>query len=169
MTRDEVRERFLSAIAERLASEKVVEVHLFPTIKQGSTESAVAVIAAADNDSRADEYEDRAAEYETAAENETAAASSVAAAAEYRRLTVYTARYRLTLKGPERGKWEFAIQVEADAPLVTVDKVVRGVQRRSGDAEDPARLGGDEFRAMIPQRVPPQAPPASPPPGEASA
>jgi len=159
MTRDEVRERFLIAIADRLASEKIIEVHLFPPIKQGSTESAVAVIAAADNDSRVAEFESRAAEYETAA------ASSVAAAAEYRRLTVYTARYRLTLKGPDRGKWEFAIQVEADAPLVTVDKVVRGVQRRSGDAEDPSRLGGDEFRAMIPQRTapPPQAP------GEASA
>ena len=129
MTRDEVRERFLSAIAERLPSEKVVELHLFPPIKQGSTESAVAVIAAGEEP----------------------------------RLTVYTARYRLTLKGPDRGKWEFAIQVEADAPLVTVDKVVRGVQRRSGDSEDPARFGGDEFRAMIPQRVPPEAP------GEASA
>ena len=135
MTRDEVRERFLSAIAERLPSEKIVEVHLFPTIKQGSTESAVAVIAAAE--SREPQAEGRH--------------------------TVYTARYRLTLKGPDRGKWEFAIQVEADAPLVTVDKVVRGVQRRSGDAEDPSRLGGDEFRAMIPQRVPPEAP------GEASA
>jgi hypothetical protein len=64
---------------------------------------------------------------------------------------VYTARYRLTQKGPERGKWDFAIQIEADAPLVTVDKVVRGVQRRSGDAEDPERLSGEEFRALLPQ------------------
>ena len=144
MTRDEVRERFLSAIADRLPSEKIVEVHLFPTIKQGSTESCVAVIAAADS------LQPRAESREPTDDS---------------RLTVYTARYRLTLKGLDRGKWEFAIQVEADAPLVTVDKVVRGVQRRSGDAEDPSRLGGDEFRAMIPQRVspPPQAP------GEASA
>src|SRR4051812_26806057 len=150
MTRDEVRERFLTAIAQRLPADKIVEAHLFPPIKQGSTESAVAVIAAA--------------------ENVPATASATAAAAENdleaeNRLTVYTARYRLTLKGPDRGKWEFAIQVEADAPLVTVDKVVRGVQRRSGDSEDPTRFGGDEFRAMIPQRVPP-APQA---PGEASA
>ena len=144
MTRDEVRERFLSAIAQRLPSEKIVEVHLFPTIKQGSTESAVAVIVASDS------LAPRAGSQEPRAENQ---------------LTVYTARYRLTLKGLDRGKWEFAIQVEADAPQVTVDKVVLGVQRRSGDAEDPTRLGGDEFRAMIPQRVtpPPQAP------GEASA
>lgn len=65
------------------------------------------------------------------------------------RLAVYTARYRLTQKGPERGKWEFTMQVEADAPLVTVDRVVQGVQRRSGDAEEPQRLTGDEFREAL--------------------
>ena len=125
MTRDEVRDRFLASIAERLPAEKIVEVHLFPPIKQGGQESGVAVIAPAES-------------REPRADN---------------RHTVYTARYRLTLKGPDRGKWEFSINVEADAPLVTVDKVVRGVQTRSGDAEDPAKLGGDEFRAMIPQRA----------------
>jgi hypothetical protein len=65
------------------------------------------------------------------------------------RLAVYTARYRLTRKGPERGKWDFSVHVEADAPLVTVDKVVQGVQRRSGDAEGPERLTGDEFRQQV--------------------
>jgi hypothetical protein len=74
------------------------------------------------------------------------------------RSTVYTARYRLTQKGPDRGKWEFGLKVEADAPLVTVDKVVQGVQRRSGDAEDPQRLTGDEFRALLPPT------PTTPPP-----
>ena len=67
------------------------------------------------------------------------------------RLAVYTARYRLTQKGPERGKWEFTLNVEADAPLVTVDKVVQGVQRRAGDAEEPRRLTGDEFREALGQ------------------
>ena len=66
------------------------------------------------------------------------------------RLTVYTAKYRLTLKGPDRGKWEFAMQAEADAPLITVETVVRGVQRRSGDVEDPEKLSGEEFRAQLP-------------------
>lgn len=74
------------------------------------------------------------------------------------RPTVYTATYRLTQKGPDRGKWEFVTKVEADAPLVTVDKVVQGVQRRSGDAEDPQRLTGDEFRALLPPT------PTTPPP-----
>ena len=36
---------------------------------------------------------------------------------------------------------------EADAPLLTVDAVVRGVQRRSGDVDEIVRLSGDEVRA----------------------
>ena len=65
------------------------------------------------------------------------------------RYTVYTALYRLTLKGPERGKWEASVVPEAEAPLDTVDTVVRGVQRRSGDVEDPERFSGDALRALL--------------------
>jgi hypothetical protein len=117
--RDEIRERFIAAIAEKIPADCIIEAHLFQPLKQGGTESGVAVVAVTENDV-AD------------------------------RLAVYTARYRLTQKGPDRGKWEFALNVEADAPLVTVDKVVQGVQRRSGDSEDPLRLTGDEFRAALP-------------------
>lgn len=78
------------------------------------------------------------------------------------RPAVHTARYRLTQKGPDRGKWELVVQVEADAPLVTVDKVVRGVQRRSGDAEGPERLTGDEFRMLVSRSV--SSKPATPSP-----
>jgi hypothetical protein len=67
-----------------------------------------------------------------------------------RRFTVYTARYRHTLKGPDRGKWEVSVTEEADAPLLAVDAVVRGVQRRSGDVDEIVRLTGDEMRAAIP-------------------
>jgi hypothetical protein len=49
------------------------------------------------------------------------------------RHTVYTARYRLVVKGPERGRWESDVVAEADAPLLTVETVVRGVQRRAGE------------------------------------
>ncbi len=41
----EGRERFLRAIAERVPVERVEEVHLFPSIRQGARESGVAVIA----------------------------------------------------------------------------------------------------------------------------
>ena len=66
------------------------------------------------------------------------------------RYIVYSARYRYTLKGMDRGKWEVSVTEEADAPLLTIDAVVRGVQRRSGDADETMRLSGDEFRAALP-------------------
>ena len=74
----------------------------------------------------------------------------VAAPAPPRRYVVCTARYRHTLKGPDRGKWEVTVTEEADAPLLTVDAVVRGVQRRSGDLDEIVRLSGDELRAALP-------------------
>lgn len=66
-----------------------------------------------------------------------------------RRYTVYSARYKLVLKGPERGKWDCTVVAEADAPLVTVDSVVRGVQRRAGDAEEPEQMSGNEARDYV--------------------
>ncbi|MDQ2668072.1 MAG: hypothetical protein M3Z05_19030 [Gemmatimonadota bacterium] len=74
----------------------------------------------------------------------------VSPAAPASRFTVYSARYRHTLKGLDRGKWEVNVTEQADAPLLTVDAVVRGVQRRSGDADEVVRLSGDEFRAALP-------------------
>ena len=65
------------------------------------------------------------------------------------RMTVFTARYRLVLKGPDRGKWEATVVAEADAPLPTVDAVVRGVLRRAGDAEDAERMSGEELAAEL--------------------
>jgi hypothetical protein len=125
---DGTRERFLSAIGEKVPADKVAEVHLFQPMRQSGFESGVAVVAV---------------------EEESLS-----------RLAVFTAKYRLTLKGADRGKWDFDIHVEADAPLVTVDKVVRGVQRRVGDAEDPEKLSGDEFRALLPPREPAQGQPS---------
>jgi len=65
------------------------------------------------------------------------------------RLEVHTAWYRLTRKGPERGKWEIEVKTQADAPLETVETVVRGVQERAGEAIEPTRLTGRELRALI--------------------
>lgn len=65
------------------------------------------------------------------------------------RYTVYTARYRHTLKGPDRGRWEASIVAEADAPLLSIESVVRGVQRRAGDIDPPDHMTGDELRAAL--------------------
>jgi hypothetical protein len=148
--RDVTRERFLAAIAEKVKPETIAEAHLFQPMKQGGTESGVAVVAVEEGPHVTG---DDAGDNDAAARIEEAAELPAD-----RRLAVYTARYRLTIKGPDRGKWDFAMHVEADAPLGTVDKVVQGVQRRSGDTQDAQRLTGEEFRTLLPTR---EAPPST--------
>ena len=121
---DETRARFLAGIAAQIPADRVAEVHLFGAIRQGAQESGVAVVAA------------------ELTEPEEGAPP---------RYTVFSARFRHTLKGPDRGKWEMSVTEEADAPLLTVDAVVRGVSRRSGEADETVRLSGDEFRAALPE------------------
>ena len=153
---DETRARFLTAIAAQLPVERIAEIHLFGAIRQGGMESGVAVVAvelpvtAADTVS-ADVVVDVEPEVGDAMDVEPDADAVPAP----RRYTVYSARYRHTLKGPDRGKWETSVTEEADAPLLTVDKVVRGVQRRSGDVDEIVRLSGDELRASVPATAAP--------------
>lgn len=65
------------------------------------------------------------------------------------RLVVFTACYRLTRKGPDRGKWLFECGATADAPLATVDAVARGVTQRSKDLTEAERLSGDQLRTLL--------------------
>lgn len=73
------------------------------------------------------------------------------------RHTVYTARYRLVVKGPERGRWEMDVVDEADAPLLAVETVVRGVQRRSGEETATVRYDAAQLaralRIPVPQTL----------------
>ena len=138
------RERFLLAIADALPADRFLELYFFPPIRQGGVESGVAVIAA--------HLESRPERSEAPAVGLGTADPSVAALPQddrSERYTVYTAKYKLVLKGPDRGKWEHAVVAEADAPLVTVETVVRGVQRRSGDTDEPERMSGDEAREHV--------------------
>ncbi len=80
---------------------------------------------------------------------ETGAAVIAASPSVQERHIVYSASYRHTLKGPERGKWEVEITAEADAPLITVDAVVRGVMKRAGETFEPERLSASEFKTII--------------------
>ncbi len=123
------RERFLAAIAERLGAERIVEVHLFSPLRQGPLETGVAVIAVTPP--------------------EEAPVAEDAADVARDRLVVNTARYRLTRKGPDRGKWEFEVSATADAPLATVDAVARGVMHRSKDLTETERLSGEQLRTML--------------------
>jgi hypothetical protein len=129
----ELAERFLRAVLERVPLERVAELHLFEPMRQGGVETGIAVLAV---------------EAEGTAPGDDPAAH---------RHTVFTARYRTTLKGPERGKWECDVTAEALAPLVTVETVVRGVQRRAGDEVPPVRYDAGQLaralRLPVPERV----------------
>ena len=70
------------------------------------------------------------------------------------RHTVYTARYRLVQKGPERGKWEADVVAEAEAPLITVEMVVRGVQRRAGEESDTTRFTAAQIARALRLELP---------------
>lgn len=170
----ETRERFLLAITREIPVERIEAVHLFQPVRLRGVESGVAVIAAQeppaqsetvppsdaagargqtgarggsddvalgeDSDSSGASTPDRMLDDRSAPHRPDEAAQ---------RFTVYTALYRLTLKGPERGGWETSVVAEADAPLRTVDAVVRGVQRRAGDMEAVDRMSGAELREIL--------------------
>lgn len=80
---------------------------------------------------------------------ETGAAVVAASMPMHQRHTVWSASYRHTLKGPDRGKWEVEVTAEADAPLVTVEAVVQGVMKRAGEQFEPERLSASEFRSIV--------------------
>ena len=132
----DARERFLREITAQVPADRIAEVHLFRPLRRGGTETGVAVIAAERADLVSGEH----------GTDEERSAESIA---HPDRHTVFTARYRLTRKGAERGKWEFEVVADADAPLRDVDTVVRGVQRRAGDDEEPERLTADGVRAAL--------------------
>ena len=125
---NETSERFIKAIVERVPVERIVEMHLFPAIRLGQMETGVAVVAA---------------------DAPPGPELPLEPPANPLRLEVHTAWYRLTRKGPERGKWEFEVKTQADAPLETVETVVRGAQERAGEAIEPTRLTGRELLAMM--------------------
>ena len=123
---DDTRHRFLLAIADQVTPERVEEVRLFRPIRHGGQETGVAVVAV---------------------EPEPLADSADASAIP--RLIVYSARYRLVLKGADRGRWETTVTAEADAPLAAVEAVVRGVLRRAGEDDEPERLTRESFRQAL--------------------
>ncbi len=121
----ETTQRFLRDISDRVGLDSIVEVHLFPPLRQGGVETGVAVVAAV-----------------------PAETADVREAIQGRHI-VFSAHYRHTLKGVDRGKWEVEVQAEADAPLVTVDQVVRGVMKRAGEAFEPERLSAGSVRSIV--------------------
>ena len=130
----ETEERFVRAIAEHVPMDRVAEVYLFPPLRQGAIESGVAVLAVTDP------VTDPVTDQETGE----------------RRHIVYTATYRHTRKGPDRGGWSVDVVAQADAPLDAVAAAVRGVHRRTGegDGAEADRMSGSQFRALLGDALP---------------
>jgi hypothetical protein len=145
-------ERFLRDIADRIGLDAVDEVRLFPPIRQSGIESAVAVVAAIplpperEHEHAPDEPPDALTE---SAGDEFLPIEEEEREIIVHRHTVFTARYRHTLKGPERGKWEVEVRAEADAPLVTVDQVVTGVMKRAGEPFEPEKISASAFKTIV--------------------
>jgi hypothetical protein len=119
-------QRFLREIALRVPMSRLVELHLFAPLSQGGVESGVALMAVVP----LQEVE-----------------ADVAATVD--RLVVYTASYRHVQRGVDRGKWEFTMNADADAPLPVLDRVVDGVVHRSGAQGEAVRLSPAEIMARI--------------------
>ncbi|HEY5546666.1 MAG TPA: hypothetical protein VIK50_11490 [Gemmatimonadaceae bacterium] len=134
----ETQQRFLKAIAERVTTGRVAELRLYPTVRVGPIESGVAIVATEMGEGRWEMGDDT---------SETPLVEGVPS--DHPRLSIHTANFRLTVKGPDRGKWEFAMVHDADAPIETVESVVRGVARRAGEDGEPELLSGDDFQRAI--------------------
>ena len=168
----EPRDRFLRAIAERIPPERIAAIHLFPALRAGGWESAVAVIAAeappefaqgelpppvgdeaipeADAGGPPPEIHDTAPPDDSAHPDPAPPIDPAPGRAP--RLVVYRAVYRWTRKGPDRGKWEVDVTAEADAPLQAVSDVVRGVQRRAGEDGEPELISPAALRVALSDR-----------------
>jgi hypothetical protein len=172
------RDRFLVAIAERVSPDRMQAVYLFPPIRSGHVETGVAVLAVdplpavtvreleSADIGLFEHPSEEAAEVPEAepvsppapdteptdpldAAVDDALAPVEGADARSPRPLVLTARYRHTLKGPDRGAWFVEVHEQADAPLATVEMVVAGVARRHDDSAEPERLDAEAVRLAV--------------------
>jgi hypothetical protein len=146
----ETQRRFLREIAARVGESRVHEVRLFPAIRQGGIESGVAIVAARPREpeplaaENAENGGDVEAVIPIMRESDAPFASNTAS-----RYEILSARYKLVLKGTERGQWDTEVRHEADAPLDTIERVVRGVALRAGEEGEPECLADVGFRAAL--------------------
>ena len=139
----ETQQRFLKAIAERVTGDTVTEIRLYPTVRVGPIESGVAIVATKEPMPVA------VAEEQVSADGDLTVDEVRIASARPDRLSILTAHFRHTVKGPDRGKWEFTMVHDADAPIETVESVVRGVARRSGEDGEPELLSATDFQKAL--------------------
>lgn len=148
----ETTERFLRDIADRVGVDAVEEIRLFPPLRQSGVETGVAVVAArpiAPEPAHIPLVSEPPEALSESAGDEFLPIEEHDRSIVVHRHTVFTARYRHTLKGPDRGKWEVDVQADADAPLVTLDDVVKGVMKRAGEPFEPEKISASAFRSIV--------------------
>jgi len=150
----DARERFLMEIAAVVPKHRISEVYFFPPLRQGPMETGIGVIAAMPVGATPQVVFAAVAATEATEGAELVDAPVVEeqyieGAKISARHVVYSARYRWTRKGPDRGKWECEVVAEADAPLLTVETVVHGVRQRANEPLEPEKLDGDTVRSML--------------------
>jgi hypothetical protein len=138
----ETQQRFLKAIAERVNGGNIAEIRLYPTVRVGPIESGVAIVATRE----AIPVEVILQEHHQDGHVEIAQPVTVS---QPDRRSILTAHFRHTVKGPDRGKWEFNMVHDADAPIETVESVVRGVARRAGEDGEPELLSANDFQRAL--------------------
>ena len=147
----ETQRRFMREIAARVGENRVLEIRLFPAIRQGGIESGVAIVAARPPEPAPIEVHDvQIGDVEAVIPVASEAAPSPAPVPNGSlRYEILSARYKLVLKGTERGQWDAEVRHEADAPLDTIDRVVRGVALRAGEDGEPESIADAGFRAAL--------------------
>ena len=167
----ETQERFLRTVLTRVPLDSVVELHLFPSLRRGTVETGVAVIASqlpvaqlsvvsdtdvADAEFAPDDSPPETGTYDSP--DSDAGRDAVRVAGALPRLRILTASYRLTIKGVERGAWVVDVQDEADAPLEAVEAVLRGVRHRSTEPADPELISHHALASLlVPSAIAPAA------------
>lgn len=148
----ETQRRFMREIAARVGENRVHEIRLFPAIRQGGIESGVAIVAARPPEPpRIEVLDVQGADAEAAIPvvSEAAPPHPEPVPNGPPRYEILSARYKLVLKGTERGQWDAEVRHEADAPLDTIDRVVRGVALRAGEDGEPECIADTGFRAAL--------------------
>ena len=160
----ETQRRFLREIAAHIGEGRVHEVRLFPAIRQGGIESGVAIVAARPPEPippdmsipPAEDFRDELGietDMETVipvvVDGDIAPPASPPIDRDTPRYEILSARYKLVIKGTERGAWETEVRHEADAPLDTIDRVVRGVALRTGEDGEPECIEVAKFREAL--------------------
>ena len=149
----ETQRRFLREIAARVGASRVHEVRLYPAIRQGGVESGVAIVAARAAEPPPPVVDDvsEGSDIERAIPvlQESEVSASLGSHNGSPRYEILSARYKLVLKGTERGQWDAEVRHEANAPLDTIDRVVRGVALRSGEDGEPECIADAGFREAL--------------------